>query len=545
MLTHPLSAASLIISSLAKPSRPARAYLQLTHQTHLEPLADKVKQTSFADARKTENDQVLLGPPLLEFAAYNRIPVGRKRNDQRAGLIDQDPEFIQFLESLTNPISKPVPESTDAKVERPKVTPLIQHLRDKKAAKEAARESKEKASPAKGGKHARRLSKNGTPEPPAAATGAAPKNQPAVVALDKKGIRPGKAERVSKPPKAGKKEAANPAHEVNSSPLAATRKQPQSPQPAQVIPNRGRGDVPTANSAAARMIQRDLGIRGGRNSIRGRGGRQAMMNGQASATNGNAVAGSQLPAAVTSPAAPASHSPINPELTTNDNSAQPPSLPAAPTSAIGNKEPPTGPKVMNKSGPGIIPSTRPSKPMPVINSNSTTAFLKHANPSQGITEPLLEEAFTPFGTIKKVEIDKRKGFAYIYFAENSSLQKAIQASPVKVATGNVQVLEFRERYGPTNAAPVGVGRGAPAMTAPRGAPANVGVGFRGGRSMRGRGGIGRGGPNGFAHNNVTPGVTTPTGRGSSQAANESPPVANEVQSSMPTPTVAVTQDTGG
>ncbi|TQB67557.1 hypothetical protein MPDQ_005264 [Monascus purpureus] len=45
-------------------------------------------------------------------------------------------------------------------------------------------------------------------------------------------------------------------------------------------------------------------------------------------------------------------------------------------------------------------------------------------------EQTLETSFAPFGKILKVEIDKKKGFGYMDFAEPEGLQKAIAASPI-------------------------------------------------------------------------------------------------------------------
>jgi regulator of nonsense transcripts 3 len=47
----------------------------------------------------------------------------------------------------------------------------------------------------------------------------------------------------------------------------------------------------------------------------------------------------------------------------------------------------------------------------------------------------------------KVEIDKKKGFGYIDFAEPDGLQKAIAASPVTVAQSQVVVLERKVNPG--------------------------------------------------------------------------------------------------
>ena len=163
------------------------------------------------------------------------------------------------------------------------------------------------------------------------------------------------------------------------------------------------------------------------------------------------------------------------------------------TKAANSVTPPTGPAA---SRVGTKPNQQPrdnhatpTKPSasskgPTVSPTATQAFLKHANPSQGITEPLLEEAFAGFGTVKKVEIDKKKGFGYVDFAEPDGLQKAIQASPVKIAQGQVVVLE--RKTSPTlQSRNV---RGGPAMAANRGG--GVPLGPRGGRggSMRRGGG---------------------------------------------------------
>ena len=154
--------------------------------------------------------------------------------------------------------------------------------------------------------------------------------------------------------------------------------------------------------------------------------------------------------------------------------------------------PPTGPAA-SRNGTKLHPQARGNNQAPIklpsgskgpsMSPTATQAFLKHANPSQGVTEPLLEEAFSAFGAIKKVEIDKKKGFAYVDFEEPDGLQKAIRASPVKVGEGQVVVLE--RKSGPT--LQVRNMRGGPAGTGTRGG--SMPVGPRGGRG----GSVGRGG----------------------------------------------------
>jgi regulator of nonsense transcripts 3 len=82
---------------------------------------------------------------------------------------------------------------------------------------------------------------------------------------------------------------------------------------------------------------------------------------------------------------------------------------------------------------------------PAVKPGAVRAFVKHANPSQGVTEQLLKQALEEFGIVTFVEIDKRKGFAYVDFSDHESLVKAMAASPVPVAQGTVQVLERKDK----------------------------------------------------------------------------------------------------
>jgi regulator of nonsense transcripts 3 len=46
-----------------------------------------------------------------------------------------------------------------------------------------------------------------------------------------------------------------------------------------------------------------------------------------------------------------------------------------------------------------------------------------------------------FGPVSMVEIDKRKGFAYVDFVDTEGLKKAMAANPIAVAQGTVQVMQ--------------------------------------------------------------------------------------------------------
>jgi len=406
----------------------------------LESLSDKVRQTAFADARNSANDTALLGPPILDFAPYGRTPGGKRRSDARQGLIDQDPEFIEFLESLTSPVAKAAapdnktPRSKDGPVT---VTPLIQHLRDKKAAKE-------KAFPVK-------ITKNGkdTPKPEAPRAKAEEKTtvsftKAASVTIEKKG---GRGTKIEKSGKDGGKL------------LKKEQQTPAAPPPTILKPaaehlkvnatGKERQPVTVPGAAAARMLQRDLGLQSRGRAFIMRGGRGAVEIKKASSEPNNGV-----------PVPKPFETTVNkqqlgatPAENLNENAK-----PGPPTAsrAASSKRPPVGtphPKPATKAA--VLPTNtgtqvRPPAPQrvqaPAVSLSTTTeAFLKHANPSQGVTEPLIEEAMKGFGLIRKVEIDKRKGFAYVEFAEPEGLRNAIAASPVKVAQSQVQILERKDR----------------------------------------------------------------------------------------------------
>ncbi|OJD38615.1 nonsense-mediated mrna decay protein [Diplodia corticola] len=542
-----------ISKDLAKPSKPSRAYFHLTDQAHVIPLADKVRKSAFNDAKNSTRDPALIGAPTLDVAPFSRTPGGRRRNDARQGLIDQDPEFKDFLESLTNPVSKPAPvdnavEDTTAKKEDVKTTPLIEHLREKKAAKEKPQASKGQ------GKHARGESKE----------------EKAASKSDKKSRKGGKEEKGSKQSKSEKaaKESTPKEVKILNKKSTEAEKTDENKTPAPNAPASERKRERGSTSIAKQMLQRDLGIGPAASSRRGR----------RDTAQEPAKAAETTTPKESAAASPASSSPATKDSTTatpsnapkagaESRSGKKDSRPTraerrAQKAAKANAEataadqakpatapmPPTGPKILKKpqnaqqqatpandgsanappprapTGPAAqqnSPSaSRPNSSRKANNNAAATpaaaasaptaaatarqAFLKHANPSQGITEPLIEAALSAFGAIDKVEIDKRKGFAYVDFKEPDGLQKAIQASPVKIAEGAVQVLERKDKT-PAQRAP----RVPPAGPAAAGGPIMGGggggsggsssggaggrAGFRGGRGGRGHGSGGGGG----------------------------------------------------
>ena len=421
--------------SPAKPSRPARAYLKVKEQSLLDELSVVVKQTSFQDAKNTGKDTCLLGPPSLEFAPYNKIPTGRARNDGRQGTIDQDQEFIDFLQSLTEPITKPSingTEPNDAKGEKVSTTPLVQYIKEKKANK-AKEASQAKAAKARENKE----SKTSKPE------------TKSTIVIKGKNAPAAEKDRVAKTTqdtvKVVNKSAATTQGAKQTAPKVETKqeikeKQPPAPPPPTPKKERERGNA----SAAARMLQRDLGLLPKESKAQ----RAAKL--AASSTPAEAPSSTKATPAVSKPETNKKEKEREKEKEKEKAKAKAKDdPPLTPTTS----NPPTGPRASRtpsaasttaKSAAG--PSQRNAK-TPQPSAGAKSAFLKHANPSQGITEESLQTVFKQFGTITRCEIDKKKGLGYVDFTEPDGLKNAMQASPVKVGNGQVMVLENKNAQG--------------------------------------------------------------------------------------------------
>ncbi|KAJ6133752.1 Regulator of nonsense-mediated decay UPF3 [Penicillium sp. IBT 18751x] len=403
----------------AKPSRPSRAYIHVTSNEHIALLSDLVRQTSFQDARNTIHDPVLLGPPSLEFSPYAKTPGTRVRKDARQGTIDQDPDFIAFLESLTQPLTKPAlvdSADNDDRKETVTTTPLVQYIKDKKASKA------KDGSSSKSSKRADKESKQEKVQ--AKKLLQRPDKEIAANSSDRKtkGEKPtkesSKAAKQAAATKIGKQSAPNTSKEA-STPATERRKE------------RGNATI------ATKILQRDLGLSpspspsGGRR--RGKGGTSEIGSPktEGSRDSSAAAAESKKESLSKPPKGTLTTTPSNKAKGTDSKTSD------ASVSTTSNTIPTKPPKAA-KSKPAP-----PSKPAP----GSTQAFLKHANPSQGVTEALLTAAFTPFGAIAKVEMDKKKGFGYVDFVESESLQKAMAASPILVAQSQVVVLERKANPG--------------------------------------------------------------------------------------------------
>lgn len=517
-----------ISTDAAKPSKPSRAYIHVTKTEYVKILGDHVRACVFHDAAKSWQDPALIGPPALEFAPYPKLPGGRRRNDNRQATIDQDQEFKDFLESLTNPIAKPAAPENDTPKEKVKTTPLIEALREKKANREKPSKNRRGEGKDDGDKKG---SSKGSKE--------------------NAGNSGDKTRRVGKVEKAqAAKEAVKILNKEAASKSNATSTDKASASPA---PERKRGNVALAKS----MLQRDLGVgpapsrrRGTKREV-GRATTDTPSQTKDTATTNDKVkepASQPTPVPADKPAQAAKKDrPTRAErraykagLSDKSNKnpqeeAKPQATPKAPAPQILKKPaaaqlptvpkgpaaraPPTEPAAARSSSKSANVQAPPSnsdavpasgavasKSTPVSHSPAASgkqAFLKHANPSQGITEPLIEEALKAYGVIEKVEIDKRKGFAYVNFADVQGLQKAMAASPIKIAQGAVQVLERKEKVaraprfnGPPPTGPARGGGG--------------GGGRGGGFPPRGRGGRGgRGGHAGAAPGSPATTAATP------------------------------------
>ena len=424
----------------------SRCYLHVISEAFVRDFERRFLEVEFHDKAGThKNPDLKHLPPSLAYAPNQRTPLQhtKKRADNRQGTIDQDPEFIAFLEAETQPISKAAAlDSTN--FERPveksevKTTPLIEDLREKKANKAKAAQIKaekaaEKDKKAQASKASSKDVNAGTDKDGGKSSQKAePTTKEALKAQNKQTVakqKQGMQEKALSPVKS-KKPPPSPKPTVTS-PLQGRG----SPGPTSPAPNRGPAGQRQRGNADGikKMLQKDLGIK---------------------PKQGLAVEGATP--------SPTSHTPTSPAPSSQ---SEPPPAPAATS-----KSPPTKPASTSTS-------QSEAKPLPL------KAYLKHANPSQGMTEMLIQQALSQYGELSNVTIDPRKGTAIAFFKQNDGLKKALEAKRVQVANGAVEVLEFRDRSGS--------------------GPANRG-GYRGGRG-------GRGGSRGGSVQGATTASTAPTG----------------------------------
>ena len=421
------------LKSPGKVPEQSRCYLHLINEAAVKEFEQRFLNVIFHDKAGTYRYTDLKGlPPTLGFAPNQRTPLAvKQRTDNRQGTIDQDPEFIAFLESETQPVARAVGVEADkAQVETSavKTTPLIEDLREKKARKDKAAASKLEKKKAVGKNDEAEVKKVGKPAAAAEVKGTGksgavnrtsqqpqqPQQQQKVEQAAKEAAKVltkqavGKAAQPQQQTKQAPNTPAAPAasrakKSVQQSPkqqnvAPATSPSPavestgsRSPAPQRGPPQRQRGNA----EGIKKMLQKDLGIR----------------------PKAAAAPQQQQTSAVTAP------------------KPTPPVQPSTPTpTPQTSKPPPTAPS-----------SSKPSPaPAPPSTASTTKAYLKHANPSQGMTEMLIQQALSHYGELSNVTIDPRKGTAIAVFKDNEGLTKAMQAKRVPVAGGVVEVLEFRD-----------------------------------------------------------------------------------------------------
>ncbi|KAH6713915.1 putative regulator of nonsense transcripts 3A [Leptodontidium sp. MPI-SDFR-AT-0119] len=435
----------------SKPSKPSRAYLHLTNESHLLSLSEAVRVSIFEDATNTYNSPCLIGPPTVEFAPYGRTPAGRRRVDARAGTIDQDPEFMAFLEDLANPnTGKEVNadsllDPSPSKHEKVTMTPLVQALKDKKASKNkdaaAKAAKKQEANISKG-----KSSKDSAAEEKK--KGKETKTDRLVDKATKEAVKILNREAASKTAAGSSTTAESSGSENTATPKLDIGK----------VPGRQRQAVVAAH---IRMLQRDLGLspaqahRQVRRDTADAQKAERAAAGEKGKENGDANS-SRPSQAQSVPTAPKSALNQNTNRkgrgkgsSTDSDAAKPTAANNPPTPIVLLKKPESQPAAASSSTtqtvkPAAAPApaaARRAQQIAAPSEGATQAFVKHANPSQGVTEALLKEAMEKFGTVTTVEIDRRKGFAYVDFADTDGLKKAMAANPISVAQGTVQVMQ--------------------------------------------------------------------------------------------------------
>lgn len=489
----------------------------MTSEAHLLGVEEVVRQTTFEDASNTFTSPSLIGPPTVEFAPYGRTPGGRRRTDARAGTIDQDPEFMAFLEGLANPTTfreasaDSVIDGLTTKAEKVTTTPLVQFLKDKKA-------SKNKESAAKAAKKQELQLAKGKSIKEAASSTSDSKKKGREVKPDR-AVEKAAQEAV----KILNREAAAKSGSTAASEVSASRKLDLSNVPA------GRRSMVVAKHI--KMLQRDLGLTHaqahrqlGRDTADARKAEQAAaaakLGAELKADSSDSVQTTVVPTAPKATATQANTRRARgkgPEIETNRLSslaASSPSTasPRTPMVLLKKAETPQSTPTAPTPQPAKTlqtpqtPASRKPQSANAPSEGATQAFVKHANASQGVTEALLKEAMEKFGAVSMVEIDKRKGFAYVDFIESEGLKKAMAANPIPVAQGTVQVLQRKGLTVPPEKKPSYQTPHAPSANRGRGGRGGT-VGRRGGRGARG--GAASGGPTSV--DSGKPSSSTPTG----------------------------------
>ena len=469
------------------------------------PLSEAVRTKTWEDAKGTFTSPSLIAAPSVEFCIYKKVPGNKKRTDTRQGTIDQDPEFMAFLESLANPIQvKDIEaeyEEADKTESKITSTPLIEYLKEKKAnrgkdgSKKGSKNAQSEGGKGKGGskddeqskkkgkgakddkndkpketvkiltkkaatEQAAEAAKNAANQINSGSGSDAPKSRRAGIAAAARllqrdlGLSPGSAHRRARQDAAKADAESNPdskASAANDSSSGVATTAAASERAASPAPSDGGSQTSKANGATVAKSQTSgRRNRGGKNTEKAK------------------------PAETAQPAAPS-----NPPMILKKK-LEPEAASTATSPEASNSKPFSTPKAAQNITKTAGGKSGGQKKAPAVSADATRAFVKHANASQGVTSDSLRQAMIAFGEVKGVEIEKRKGFAYVEFADHDSLVKAINASPVTVGETSVQVLERKDKK-PANQAP-GPSANGGAITEKSEKPS--------GRGRRGRGGGG-------------------------------------------------------
>ncbi|KKA29739.1 hypothetical protein TD95_003887 [Thielaviopsis punctulata] len=490
-----------------KPSQGSVAYLHLGKEEEVVLLSETVKQIVWEDAADTFSDPCLKAKPYLERCAYRKNPSGKQRTDSLQGDIDQDPEFIAFLESLTQTAPKDKEEDksialaaeVEKAVDKTKITtPLIEFMREKRekdreggASGRSGRGARQEAKSARSRGDEKKRSRDKDHD-----------SKDKEKAKDKSNKLPDKIKILKKNP--------------DSTADASGRNSALSNGAGESAPVRSKN---SEIAAAARALQRDFGLGPGAAHRRAKAEFMKAEACKAAAVNGPngknevskepvaaAAAAAGTIAAETSKLAGGSATgskrdpartrgrgkgknatetsksqqtqqmlskPIillkkKPETPTPDEttaSLTTPKVDASPQTPVGKSHaekqsvstPVTHANASSSKGKSSEKSNKERKseksggkgsnaaPAVAISPGATQAFVKHVNASHGIDESSLRIALSTFGAINSLEIDRRKGFAYVEFSQHESLVAASRMSQIPIGQGHVQVTERRDK----------------------------------------------------------------------------------------------------
>ncbi|XP_043720634.1 regulator of nonsense transcripts UPF3-like isoform X1 [Telopea speciosissima] len=128
-----------------KNPRYSRAYIDFKRPE------DVVEFAEFFDGHVFVNEKGTQFKTIVEYAPSQRVPKSWSKKDGREGTISKDPEYLEFLELISKPVEnlpsaeiqleRREAERAGAAKESPIVTPLMDYVRQKRAAKSGSQRS--------------------------------------------------------------------------------------------------------------------------------------------------------------------------------------------------------------------------------------------------------------------------------------------------------------------------------------------------------------------------------------------------------------------